>query len=125
MRKIIVCGALSAFCAMLLFPSVAAAGQYTNFAVSTYLAGNTPMYDNLPALSNDWMRIKSQLKVDKIYIEVQRDRNLVTGETLASAAGNFGGRLGRGFRGGGGGEPRTTFTAHLLPHSYAVYEVIQ
>ena len=79
------CAALSAICSLLLAPAVSEAGQYTNFAVSIYLVGNTRMYDNLPALSNSWMRIKSQLKVDKIYIEVQRDRNLATDESLEKA----------------------------------------
>jgi hypothetical protein len=85
MRKIIVCAALSAICSLMAAPAVSAAGQYTNFAVSIYLVGNTRMYDNLIALSNDWMRIKSQLKVDKIYIEVQRDRNLATDESIEKA----------------------------------------
>ena len=74
-----------ALCSLVIFPAAAKAGQYTNFAVSIYLVGNTRMYDNLPALSNSWMRIKSQLKVDKIYIEVQRDRNVATDESLEKA----------------------------------------
>ena len=82
MKKIIVRAALSAIYSILLFPAASKAGQYTNFSVSIYLVGNSRMYDNLPALSNNWMRIKSQLKVDKIYIEVQRDRNVATDESL-------------------------------------------
>ena len=82
MKRIIVSAALSTFCSILLFPAVSKAGQYTNFSVSIYLVGNTRMYNDLPALSNNWMRIKSQLKVDKIYIEVQRDRNMATDESL-------------------------------------------
>ena len=69
----------------LIYPAAAGAGQYTNFAVSIYLVGNTRLYENLPALSNSWMRIRSQLKVDKIYIEVQRDRNVATDESIEKA----------------------------------------
>jgi hypothetical protein len=74
-----------ALCSFVIYPAAAGAGQYTNFAVSIYLVGNTRLYENLPALSNSWMRIRSQLKVDKIYIEVQRDRNVATDESIEKA----------------------------------------
>lgn len=85
MKRIILRAALGALCSGWWLPAVAAAGQYTNFAVSIYLVGNTRVYDDLPALSNNWMRIKRQLKVDKIYLEVQRDRNVATDESLEKA----------------------------------------
>ncbi|MGO8765585.1 MAG: hypothetical protein ACLQSR_10705, partial [Limisphaerales bacterium] len=83
MRNGIVCAAMSALCFMLLFSTPAKAGQYTNFEVSIYIpAGIVRSLDNPASLSNQWNRISGQLKVDKVYIEVQRDRTMVSDETL-------------------------------------------
>jgi hypothetical protein len=83
MKKIIVRAALSALCSILIFPAVSKAGQYTNFAVSIYIPVSVVRnLDDPETLSNQWNRISSQLKVDKVYIEVQRDRNMASDETL-------------------------------------------
>jgi hypothetical protein len=75
--------ALSAICSILLFPAASQAGQYTNFDVSIYIPVSVVRnLDDPETLSNQWNRISSQLKVDKVYIEVQRDRNVASGETL-------------------------------------------
>jgi hypothetical protein len=67
---------LSALCALLVFPAVA--GQYTNFAVAIYIPVNVVQgFANPQKLADDWARISRQLKVDKVYIEVQRDRRLL------------------------------------------------
>src|SRR5690242_13350082 len=61
----------------------ARAGNYTNFAVSIYIPVNAVQsFDDPEKLASDWNRIHSQLKVDKVYIEVQRDRRLASDELL-------------------------------------------
>jgi len=50
-------------------------------------------------LSNDWNQISSQLKVDKVYIEVQRNRDLASDELLEHVKKFF---LDRGVRVAGG-----------------------
>src|ERR1035438_3247173 len=81
MRKKIVCAAISALCSVLLFSAAAKAGQYTNFAVSIYIPVNVVQsFDNPQKLADDWNIIHRQLKVDMVYVEVQRDRRLLTDE---------------------------------------------
>ena len=54
-----------------------------NFDVSIYIpVSGVRNLDNPATLSNQWDRISRQLKVDKVYIEAQRDRNLASDETL-------------------------------------------
>jgi len=75
--------ALGALASLFLAQAVARAGQYTNFDVSIYIPVSVVQRLDDPAtLSNQWDRISRQLKVDKVYIEVQRDRNVASGETL-------------------------------------------
>jgi hypothetical protein len=53
------------------------AGQYTNFAVAVYIpVGVVQSFQQPKKLEEDWTRLSRQLKVDKVYIEVQRDKNL-------------------------------------------------
>ena len=67
----------------LLFPGIGRAGNYTNFDVAIYIpVGVVQHFENLENLTNDWDRIHRQLKVDKVYIEVQRNRTLATDEEL-------------------------------------------
>jgi len=67
----------------LLAPARASARQYTNFTVAIYIPVSVVRsLDNPETLSNQWARISSQLKVDKVYIEAQRDRTLASDETL-------------------------------------------
>jgi hypothetical protein len=57
------------------------AGNYTNFSVAVYIPINVVQsFDNPQKLQADWDCIHRQLKVDKVYIEVQRDRNLLSEE---------------------------------------------
>ncbi len=66
---------LSAFCCR--------AGNYTNFDVAIYIpVGVVRSFENPEKLQHDWDRISSQLKVDKVYIEVQRNRDLASDELL-------------------------------------------
>jgi hypothetical protein len=60
------------------------AGQYHNFDVSVYMVVNTvrQLGQDPAMLSNQWQRISSQLKVDKVYIEAQRNRTLATDDEL-------------------------------------------
>jgi hypothetical protein len=52
------------------------AGNYTNFDVAIYIPVNVvKSFEDPQKLSDDWNRISRQLKVDKVYVEVQRDRN--------------------------------------------------
>jgi hypothetical protein len=73
---------LSALCALPAAPA-AHAGQYTNFDVSIYIPVSVVRNLDDPAtLSNQWDRLSRQLKVDKVYLEVQRDRTLAGDATL-------------------------------------------
>jgi hypothetical protein len=81
-------------------PANLPAGQYTNFAVSIYTpVGIVRNLGDPVTLSNQWRLISSQLKVDKVYLEVQRDRNLAGDDTLESVKKFF---LDRGVRVAGG-----------------------
>ncbi len=67
--------------ALLTAPLLACAGNYTNFSVAIYIPINVVQgFDNPQKLADDWNTIHRQLKVDKVYIEVQRDRRLLTDE---------------------------------------------
>ena len=64
---------------ILLAAVCCSAGNYTNFNVAIYIpVGAVQRFDNLENLTNDWNRINRQLKVDKVYIEAQRNRTLAT-----------------------------------------------
>ena len=55
------------------------AGNYTNFSVAVYIPVNVVQsFENPHKLQSDWDCISRQLKVDKVYIEVQRDRRLLS-----------------------------------------------
>ena len=76
------------------------AGNYANFDVAIYIpVGAVRSFDNPRTLSNDWRRISSQLKVDKVYIEVQRNRELAGDDLLERVKKFF---LDRGVRVAGG-----------------------
>ncbi len=70
----------------LLFACACAAGQYTNFTVAVYIPVSVvESFDQPQKLQADWDCIRRQLKVDKVYIEVQRDRRLLTDEQAERA----------------------------------------
>ena len=65
------------------------AGNYTNFDVAIYIpVGVVQRFADPETLTNDWNRIHRQLKVDKVYIEVQRNRNLA-GDALLEQVKKF------------------------------------
>ena len=69
--------------ALLCSPLLCRAGNYTNFAVAVYIPINVVQsFDSPQKLESDWDCIRRQLKVDKVYIEVQRDRRLLTDEKV-------------------------------------------
>jgi hypothetical protein len=87
-------------CVFALSTACAAAGQYTNFDVAVYIPVNiVRSFEDSGKLSNEWARISSQVKVDKVYIEVQRDRNLASDELLEQVKAFF---LDKGVRVAGG-----------------------
>jgi hypothetical protein len=60
--------------ALLCAPLFCRAGNYTNFSVAIYIPVNVVhSFENPQKLQSDWDTISRQLKVDKVYIEVQRD----------------------------------------------------
>jgi len=70
-------------------PGFCGTGGYTNFSVSIYIPINVVQsFENPQKLADDWARISRQLKVDKVYVEVQRDRRLLD-EKLAERVKNF------------------------------------
>ena len=76
------------------------AGQYTNFSVAIYIpAAIVQSFDDSAKLDNEWTRIRSQLKVDKVYLEVQRNRVLVDDALLERVKRFF---LGNGVQVAGG-----------------------
>ena len=70
-------------CALILSAVACLADNYANFDVAVYIPVSiVRSFENPEVLSNEWDRISSQLKVDKVYIEVQRDRKLASDELL-------------------------------------------
>jgi hypothetical protein len=60
--------------ALLCAPLFCRAGNYTNFSVAIYIPVNVVhSFENPQKLQSGWDTISRQLKVDKVYIEVQRD----------------------------------------------------
>ena len=87
-------------CAFLLSAAGCLAGNYTNFDVAIYIPVRAVQsFEDPQKLQDDWNRISSQLKVDKVYIEVQRDRQLASDELLESVKKFF---LDKGVRVAGG-----------------------
>jgi len=69
------------FATLLCAPLLGRAGNYTNFSVAVYIPINVVQsFDDPQKLQADWDCISRQLKVDKVYIEVQRDRRLLADE---------------------------------------------
>jgi hypothetical protein len=59
---------------LLAIGSSCAADNYRNFDVAIYIpAGVVHSFEDAQKLQNDWNVISSQFKVDKVYIEAQRD----------------------------------------------------
>ncbi len=65
------------FCCLLLLAMFCRAGNHTNFDVAIYIPVNiVQSFADQQKLADDWARISRQLKVDKVYIEAQRDRRM-------------------------------------------------
>jgi hypothetical protein len=76
------------------------AGHYANFSVAIYIPINVVQsFDDPEKLQSDWECIQRQLKVDKVYIEVQRDERLLTDQQAEHAKKFF---LDRGVQVAGG-----------------------
>ncbi len=76
------------------------AGNYTNFDLAIYIPVNVVhSFESPEVLSNEWNTISRQLKVDKVYIEVQRDRQTNSDALLEDVKQFF---LDRGVRVAGG-----------------------
>ena len=66
---------------LLCAPWLGHAGNYTNFSVAVYIPINVVQsFDNPQKLADDWNTISRQLKMNKVYIEVQRDQRLLADE---------------------------------------------
>src|SRR5262245_61520798 len=66
------------------------AGQYTNFTTAVYIpVGVLLGFQNPDQLTRDWERIHAQLKVDKVYIEVQRDRTIASDQLITQVKSFF------------------------------------
>jgi hypothetical protein len=77
MKKLI----LSLACAAMI--SSAGAGNYQNFGVAVYIPVRiVNTFSDPKVLQSQWDQITSQVKVDKVYIEVQRDRILADDKLL-------------------------------------------
>ena len=86
--------------ALLVSCSPCIAGNYTNFDVAIYIpAGVVHSFEDPQKLQDDWNVVSNQLKVDKVYIEVQRDR-LTNSDALLEQVKQF--FLARGVRVAGG-----------------------
>ena len=93
------------FCLMLSAPAFAAT-QHQNFDVAVYIPVSVVQHFEEPgALQREWETINRQVKVDKVYIESERDR-LVASETLLETVKQF--FLAQGVRVAGG----VTFSAN-------------
>src|SRR5690349_25056636 len=65
------------------FAARASAGRYTNFTTAVYIpVGVLLGFYNPQQLKSDWERINAQLKVDKVYVEVQRDRTIAKDDLI-------------------------------------------
>ena len=75
---------LSILSAILILPALTCfGGNYTNFDVAVYIpVGVVRSFEDPQKLQDDWDRISAQLKVDKVYIEVQRNRDLAGDDLL-------------------------------------------
>ena len=59
------------------------AGGHKNFTVAVYIpVGVVQRFDDTERLCREWERIRGQLAVDKVYVEVQRDRNVASDALL-------------------------------------------
>lgn len=86
------------------------AGQYSNFTTAIYIpVGVVMSFSDSNKLNADWERISSQLKFDKVYVEVQRDRTLAPDVLLQNVKAFFQGKgvataAGMALSDGGGGQ---------------------
>ena len=82
--------ALSILLTALVLPAFCCrAGNYTNFDVAIYIpVGVVRSFEDPQKLQDDWDRVSGQLKVDKVYIEVQRNQELA-GDALLERVKKF------------------------------------
>lgn len=83
--KIINIGLCVSIVAVLLVSSLCPAAEksYDNFNVAIYIPVSVVLrFENPDRLAREWEQIDQQLKVDKVYIEVERDRRLASDALL-------------------------------------------
>jgi hypothetical protein len=69
---------------------LARAGNYQNFTVSVYIqVRDVNTFADPKVLQSEWDQINSQVKVDKVYIEVHRDRILADEQLLETVKAFF------------------------------------
>lgn len=69
------------------------AESYSNFQAAVYVPVNILMrFDEDRLLEREWAEITAQLKIGKVYLEVQRDRTLANTQILTRAKAFFAGR---------------------------------
>jgi hypothetical protein len=96
-----------------MIPATSRAGQYSNFNAAIYIPASVVMsFADSNKLNADWERISRQLKFDKVYVEVQRNRTLVPDALLEQVKGFFHGKgirtaAGMALSDGGGGQFRS------------------
>jgi hypothetical protein len=74
---------LAAFCLILIPASLSSAGNYKNFAVAIYIpVGVTRNMADPKWLDAHWKIISKQLKVDKVYIETYRSRQIADEDSI-------------------------------------------
>ncbi len=107
------------FAVSLLFASCvgASGGQYRNFRVAVYIpAGVVERMKDPQWLNRTWETISRQLKVDKVYIETYRSRQIVDEELIEQVKKFF---IDRGVQVAGGIAHTSTAAAQFETFSYA------
>jgi hypothetical protein len=75
--------ALAALVVVLVYASPSHAGNYRNFSVAVYIpVGVTRSMKDPQWLADHWAKISANLKVDKVYIETYRSRQIVDESSL-------------------------------------------
>jgi hypothetical protein len=69
--------------AWLAFTPLASAGNYKNFSVAVYIpVGVTRNMEDPAWLAEHWKKLSSQLKIDKVYIETYRSRQILDEDSI-------------------------------------------
>ena len=81
---------LLCFLVCVAIASLGRAGNYQNFGVAVYIPVTiVKTFADPKVLQSEWDLISSQVKVDKVYIEVHRDRMLADDQLLENVKAFF------------------------------------